>query len=244
MQFQWTWIGLIAVDTDNGEEFLRIFPPLASKSDVCVAFSLSFLVTALPEDIVKRFLSSAAFDLWRKVNVLIYYGEPQAFPTIPLCIQRAAGQQFEPLVGKVWVTTALWDLTLHSLARLLCSDGLHGFVSFSIPTNKRIKYDNYQAVFFAIRKSGREAFDCLYSKPSLSVKGQVRCRERENLETVSQDMKEIIHSLDSHSSLNAIFAVARALHAVYSSGSKQRLARDRLGLHRVQPWQVCLSFLK
>ncbi|XP_054832609.1 vomeronasal type-2 receptor 26-like [Eublepharis macularius] len=39
--FQWTWIGLIAPDSDNGEQFMKIFPALASKGGVCVAFSLS-----------------------------------------------------------------------------------------------------------------------------------------------------------------------------------------------------------
>ncbi|XP_054832620.1 vomeronasal type-2 receptor 26-like [Eublepharis macularius] len=41
LHFQWTWIGLFALNTDSGEQFMKIFPPLASSSGVCVAFSLS-----------------------------------------------------------------------------------------------------------------------------------------------------------------------------------------------------------
>ncbi|KAL8213429.1 UNVERIFIED_CONTAM: hypothetical protein K2H54_064822 [Gekko kuhli] len=230
--FQWTWIGLIAVDTDNGEQFMRIFPTVARKSGVCVAFSLSFPVTALPEDIVKRFLCSDAFHLWRKVSVLVYYGEPQAFPAIPHLIQRTVEDRIKPPVGKIWITTALWDLTLSFHTRLLRSDGIHGFVSFSIRTKKRIKDVNYRAVTSAIRQFVKKAFGCFYPKTSLSVKAQVRCRERENLEAISQDVKETIHSLDSFSSFNAIFNVAWALHAAYSSRLKQMLSRDRLGLQR------------
>ncbi|KAL8213430.1 UNVERIFIED_CONTAM: hypothetical protein K2H54_064849 [Gekko kuhli] len=235
LHFQWTWIGLVAPDTDNGEQFLRIFPTLASKSGVCVAFSLSIPVTTMIKEIEEKFLSSAAFLWWTKVNVLVYYGEPQAFATIPDCIQKAAEDRIKPPVGKIWVTTALWDLTHHLFYSLYRSGRIHGFLSFSLQTNKRTNIGSYR--IYDIRQLGRKAFDCFYSKPASSVKGKVRCRERENLGTISQSVKETIHSLDSFSSFNAIFTVARALHATYSSGSKQMLARDTLGPQKLKLWQ-------
>ncbi|XP_060094484.1 vomeronasal type-2 receptor 26-like [Heteronotia binoei] len=116
VHFRWTWIGLIASDTDNGEQFLRVFPPLASRSG--------------------------------------------------------------------------------------------------------------------------QSFHCIFSKPALSVKGQVSCAERENLEELSQGMIETILSRDSYLTFHAVHTVARALHAAYSSKSKQTFSRGSLGSRRLQPWQL------
>ncbi|XP_060094482.1 vomeronasal type-2 receptor 26-like [Heteronotia binoei] len=138
VHFGWTWIGLIASDTENGEQFLRVFPPLA----------------------------------------------------------RRRG------------------------------------------TVKRIEFLTYLMLYPSIEQFWEQAFHCMYSKPALAVKGQVSCAERENLEDLSQDMIEIIHSRDSYLTFHAVHTVARALHAAYSLGSKQRIGRGSLGSHTVQPWQL------
>ncbi|XP_054832632.1 vomeronasal type-2 receptor 26-like [Eublepharis macularius] len=40
LHFRWTWIGLIAPGTDDGEQFMRLFPSVVIPQGICVAFSM------------------------------------------------------------------------------------------------------------------------------------------------------------------------------------------------------------
>lgn len=242
VHFQWTWIGLIASDTDNGEKFMRAFPPLVSRSGVCVAFSLSIPTTHRRlEDTTEFFFSSEAFGLWREVNVLVYYGESLFFEKTFLFIDRLATKWIKPPAGKIWITTALWDLTFYLNEWLLSSEHIYGVFSFLIWKNRQRELGRYISLYSKLMRFGSEAFNCSYSKPVLSVKGKERCAERENLETLSQDVIEAVLSDDSYLTFHVLHAVARALHATLSLRSKQQFSRDRFGPHTVQPWQVLCS---
>ncbi|XP_060094479.1 vomeronasal type-2 receptor 26-like [Heteronotia binoei] len=239
VHFGWTWIGLIASDTENGEQFLRVFPPLASRSGVCVAFSLTFpTVNIFTRKTEELFLSSDAFRLWREVNVFVFYGETQVLVDIFFCIQTLAEKWINPPVGKVWITTALWDLTFSFWKPQLTSDQLYGFFSFSMQTIKTIEFLTYAMLYSSIEQFWEQSFHCVYSKPALSVKGQVSCAERENLEDLPQDMIETILLRDSYLTFHAVHAVARALHATYSTRSKQVFSRGSLRPRPLQPWQL------
>ncbi|XP_060094483.1 vomeronasal type-2 receptor 26-like [Heteronotia binoei] len=110
---------------------------------------------------------------------------------------------------------------------------------FKIPqTNKRIEFVTYATLYSSIEQFWEQSFHCVYSKPSLAVKGQVSCAERENLEDLPQDMIETILSRDSYLTFHAVHALARALHAAYTSRFKQIFGRDKLGPHALQPWQL------
>ncbi|XP_053149299.1 extracellular calcium-sensing receptor-like [Hemicordylus capensis] len=85
-----------------------------------------------------------------------------------------------------------------------------------------------------------KAFHCFYAKHSLSVKDWVRCREKDNLETLPQEEIERVLSLDSYSIYNSVQAVAHAFHAAYSSRSKWMMVvdADKSTHQKLQPWQL------
>ncbi|XP_060542282.1 vomeronasal type-2 receptor 26-like [Pantherophis guttatus] len=45
LHFRWTLIGLFASDTENGENFMRIFPPVLVRNGICVVISQLFSTT-------------------------------------------------------------------------------------------------------------------------------------------------------------------------------------------------------
>ncbi|KAM6469677.1 vomeronasal type-2 receptor 26-like [Liasis olivaceus] len=81
---------------------------------------------------------------------------------------------------------------------------------------------------------------CSYTKDAFSVKVWRRCREREEAETLPQQVMDRILCLDSYFIYNTIWAVARALHAAYSSRSKRtKMEGGKISeTPRLKAWQL------
>ncbi|XP_061477007.1 vomeronasal type-2 receptor 26-like [Rhineura floridana] len=237
LHFRWTFVGLLAPDTDNGERFVKTLTPLLLRSGVCVAFSHSIPVLDSEDMTINHF----PYDKWQQVHVFVYYAEPIYIAVGIFLIQTICDKVLKPIEGTVWVTTALWDLSLDLMYSGITFRHVHGIFSFFIETNKMLNYDDFVPFFFAIKEFAEKAFTCLYSKHALSVKGWTRCRERVDLEMLPQGDLEWIHSLlDSYMIYCTVQAVARALDAAYSSRSKRRVI-DRLEFQRLKPWQTLPS---
>ncbi|KAM6473918.1 vomeronasal type-2 receptor 26-like [Liasis olivaceus] len=75
---------------------------------------------------------------------------------------------------------------------------------------------------------------------TLPKEGWTRCSEKENSETLPQQEIERIFSLDNSLTYNAIRTVAHALNAAHSSRSQRTIMgrKDRLGVQKLQPWQL------
>ncbi|XP_053234844.1 vomeronasal type-2 receptor 26-like [Podarcis raffonei] len=230
--FRWTLIGLIAPDTDDGERFMKTLTPVLTRSDVCVVISLT--IQGLNTNTIRTDL--LPFLKWRQVHVFVYYAEMTYFLDGMLIVQNAL--EMKSLVGKIWITTAMWDVSLELMYSGLSSQQIRGIFSFFIETNERTKYDDFEPFFFAIKQFWDKSFHCSYLKDALSVKGWTRCREREKPEVLLlQDDLQRSLSLDCHRIYNAVQTMAHALNAAYSSRSKQRV-RERLEAQRLQPWQL------
>lgn len=235
LHFRWTWIGLVTPDTDNGERFLRTLTPLLIRHNICIAFS-----TNVPGFFVENaVLAVASFLIWTQVNVFVYYGQDHFFYDATFLIQIAEEMSIKPVVGKVWITTALWDLTMSLSYQFLSSQYILGFFSFLIQTSKRTKYCDLRPFFSDIDQFGEKAFHCSYSKHALSMKGKQRCREEDKMEALPQEVLERILSQEHYSIFNTVWTVAHALNAAYLARSKwMAIVGD--DLKRVQPWQVVL----
>ncbi|XP_007441820.3 vomeronasal type-2 receptor 26-like, partial [Python bivittatus] len=70
-------------------------------------------------------------------------------------------------------------------------------------------------------KIPQTSFMCSYTKDVFSVKVWRRCREREELQALPQEVINRVLSLDNYFIYNTIWAVARVLHAAYLSRSKR-----------------------
>ncbi|KAF7235207.1 hypothetical protein EYD10_17949, partial [Varanus komodoensis] len=242
LHFKWMWIGLIAPDTDNGERFLRTFTPVLIRNAICPAFSqripvLSTERAVFPFEIMHQ---------WNKVNVSVYYGEIRSFFSTVLNLQRLASMYVKPIMGKVWITTALWDLMLTLSYQVLSSQHVNSFFSFLIRVNQRANYDDPETLFSGMHQFGREAFHCSHYKHLFSVKERTRCREKGTLEYLPEAIVGKILSLDGYSIYNLVQAVARALDAAHSSRPKRRVVEGghELEQQRVQAWQRSYTIIK
>ncbi|KAG6539384.1 type-2 vomeronasal receptor [Crotalus adamanteus] len=231
--FRWNWVGLLAPDTENGQRFLRTINPILTRNTICVAFSVS-----IPTLSWKLWLLyTEALHLWNQVNVLIYYGENRYFYSCIKILQQFVEKTIKPLLAKVWITTAMWDLFMNLSYEILTPRHLQAFFSFLIQTQRRPQYV-YETFFLPMQDFGTMAFNCLYSKHFFSVKGRMRCQENEDLGTLQEEVVEKTLSLDGYGIYNLAWAIARASHAAYLSRSKQKTMKERGHRLVLQMWQL------
>ncbi|XP_078242221.1 vomeronasal type-2 receptor 26-like [Pogona vitticeps] len=237
LHFRWNWVGLITPDTDDGERFIQMMTPLLLSNAICTAFSLRTPVQKqlieMPPDLLIK---------WNKARIFIYYGELRFFyAAIAILLLYTKGMAKFP-VGKVWITTAVWDLTPNLSYDVLVSPEIYGFFSFLIHREKRARQEDFDAFLTATWEFFLSSFTCSHSKHPLSVKERFRCQEAERLGAMPREWVEGTLSLDGYAIYNLAHAVARALKDALSSYGLRRMARlrgQRLRHPRLlQPWQL------
>ncbi|XP_078242225.1 vomeronasal type-2 receptor 26-like [Pogona vitticeps] len=237
LHFRWNWVGLITPDTDDGERFIQTMTPLLLSNAICTAFSLRTPVQKqlieMPPDLLIK---------WNKARIFIYYGELRFFyAAIAILLLYTKGMAKFP-AGKVWFTTAVWDLTPNLSYDVLTSPEIYGFFSFLIHREKRAREEDFDPFFSATWEFFLSSFTCSYSKHPLSVKERLRCQEIERLGALPRKWVEGTLSLDGYAIYNLAHAVARALKAALSSYGLRRM--NQLGGQRLrhprllQPWQL------
>ncbi|KAM3820756.1 vomeronasal type-2 receptor 26-like [Vipera latastei] len=228
LHFRWTLIGLFASDTDNGENFMRTFPPMLVRNGICVVISQLFSTTG------HKSALRDALTKWRQVNVFVHFLEytdiMDRIHPFHLALRRLTG----PIEGKVWISAALaiYELQKHRLFKYI-----HSFWSFTFLPNERPLDVAFQPHFFVEDPFRDHYFHCSLSKHVFSVKGRRRCTQKAPLETQEKRNRERIPN-DPHD-YSIMKTLAQALNAAYSSRSSRRSKKgeERLGAPRLQPWQ-------
>ncbi|XP_070790189.1 vomeronasal type-2 receptor 26-like [Pituophis catenifer annectens] len=228
LYFKWTLVGLFASDTENGENFMRIFTPLLVKNGICVVISQYFSTTRLTA------LHGNALSKWRQVNVYIHYMEYGAIfeRILPfhLILRRLPGH----IEGKVWITTLIG---LHPLREHSALKYVNSIWTVYFEGKKQPIKDSFIRGFYLDPPSGHQSYVCSFSKHVFSVKGRKRCTEKSPLGT--QKKKNMVWGTNFHHFYSAIKTLDHALNAAYSSRSRRRREEGKgsLGTPRLQPWQ-------
>lgn len=238
LHFEWTWIGLFAPDSANGDRFSRTLTSLLNQNDVCVAFSKQYsrMISYI------RTFQSVPTTLWKQVNVFLCYADTDfAFGPI-FSFHQIFNSNLNSTVGKLWITTVVWDVKLI----LAYSSFLFQYVQGSMSLDKssgRTIFDSYEPHSLFLERFWKEAFSCSYSKLGLSVKGWRRCRENRNIDTLPPQELERVLSQDRYTIYNTIKIVVRGLQVALMSRSRRNpgSGENRLEPFRWQPWQVFSS---
>ncbi|XP_060542294.1 vomeronasal type-2 receptor 26-like isoform X1 [Pantherophis guttatus] len=228
LHFRWTLIGLFASDRENGENFMRTFPPMLVRNGICVVISQLFSTrgyTASLRDSLSK---------WRQVNVFVHFMELdyiwERILPFHLTFMRLPG----PIEGKVWILTNFAGYKINK-RRLL--KYIHSIWNFGYQGKERPRDSAFEPHFFVETKFQDPYFLCSLSKNVFSVKGRRRCTQKAPLETqVKRNRGRIQNNYDYYSFMKVL---AQALNAVYSSRSRRRRKEGEktLGSPRLQPWQ-------
>ncbi|XP_042329698.1 vomeronasal type-2 receptor 26-like [Sceloporus undulatus] len=248
LHFRWTWIGVIIMDTENGERFVQMVLPLFSQRGVCFAFIERIRILKMFtefENILEQGEKIADKVMSSKANVLVAYGESYSLayfrwlsvlPTTKIS------------TGKVWITTAQVELTSFSYQRAWKEDLFHGAISFTTHSSDLPEFQKFLIKKNPLTPKGdgfirefwQEAFGCVLPNTSVNQMDMRTCTGDEKLESLSATIFEMRMTSHSYSIYNAVCAVAHALHDLFSSRLKYKAitATKPRKLHNQYFWQL------
>ncbi|XP_058038587.1 vomeronasal type-2 receptor 26-like [Ahaetulla prasina] len=251
LHFNWTWIGILIMDNDQGEKFVESMIPLFSKNGVCVSFIEKFhKLTDFSrlDGMLQQGVKIYDHAMSGKVNALVFNGESFAMGYLLWLqyIPNIEEVRSKPK-GNVWIMTAQMELSLIPFQRTWDIKIIDGALSFTVHSTALPEFRLFageQNPFSAkkdrfIKQFWQEAFDCVFTNVMSDVDENI-CNGKENLVNLPGPFFEMDMTGHSYSIYNAIYAIAHALNALSSSRNSEKSILDRIGrkLHNEDVWQL------
>ncbi|KAG6516845.1 type-2 vomeronasal receptor [Crotalus adamanteus] len=249
--FRWTWVGIFAVDNSNGEHFLGTMEQLFSQNGICSACT-----QRIPQlahwDNLKEILEIAS-DIYLpliddRISTFIIYGESLQVLWLAAVIFLLSGMKEHLSPGKVWIMTAQSDFVLTGMQRNWNSQLFHGAISFTIHSRELLGFKKFLQIIKPswttedgfIKDVWEQAFDCLFPELLELMSDNDACSGEDSLGNLPRPLFETQMTGHSYSIYNAVYAVAHALHDLFSLRSNQRnwVACKRSLCQGLQSWQL------
>nr|XP_056720348.1 vomeronasal type-2 receptor 26-like [Euleptes europaea] len=252
LHFRWTWIGLIAVDDDSGDQFLQTVVPMLSQNGICYAFTLRTPRDTYMTDVRDLFFKSIQkypVLIESQANVYFVYGEPSSMLGLRMLLLLAPFFAL-PRVSKVWVVTSHWDFEFVCFESIPEIENFHGAISFAVHSNQPPEFQQFLQVISPFWTKGdgfiqnfwEQAFNCQLKIPSEQEESKTICTGEEKLESLPSVLFEMSMTGHSYNVYNAIYVVAHVLHSMHEFISKSKTLgkgqRPGLLMLNFQPWQL------
>ncbi|XP_054850450.1 vomeronasal type-2 receptor 26-like [Eublepharis macularius] len=250
LHFQWIWVGLLAMDNDSGDLFLKTLEPLLSKHGICLAS------TGRIQNQSKWDYLPDLFDLTTSiykpltdshVNTIILYGEAMTLVTMNTLMFLGLAEHKEDVsLRKVWIMTGQIDFTLSGFQSFMNCDLFQGALSFTIHSQEVLGFQKFLHIIKPHWTKGDgflkdfwgQAFNCLFPNFQEPIEANGTCTGDERLESLPGSFFEMCMTGHSYSIYNAAYAVAHALHAMYLTRGRAIVGGRRIRFHDLQPWQL------
>ncbi|XP_042329603.1 vomeronasal type-2 receptor 26-like [Sceloporus undulatus] len=256
LHFKWRWIGFFAANEDILEWFVKKILAEFSLSGIC--FSVIELFTSISYDTSRGEIMKSAAAFFEKVtnnkaNVSVIFGEIHTMVTLRWWLDHESRQTVQKSKGKVWILTAGMELKNVGNGRTWDTQQLHGVLSFVIHSNELPGFQQFLQKTTPSSSNGdgfieefwSQAFGCTFQGSLQNNVGGNTCTGEEKLESIPEHVFPMSITSQSYSIYNAVYAVAHALHVMYSSRFKTKtMAKmDKKELQNQVVWQLH-SFLK
>ncbi|XP_066486346.1 vomeronasal type-2 receptor 26-like [Tiliqua scincoides] len=255
LHFGWTWIGVLADDTDKGDRFVQSIISEFIPRGICFDFleRVETMYVSRVFETLNWMLKIYIIIMKSKANALVIYEETIMHLRLLLYLPKMGWTPME-LKGKVWIMTVQMELTTLTLQRTWDIQDIHGALSFSIHSNKLFGFQNFlqsRNPFLTkedgfIRDFWEQSFECGFPKPfSGDDEAEKTCTGEEKLEDLPGAFFEVHMTGHSYNIYNAVYTVAHALHTMQSCQPKcQRILNGgRRTAEDYQPWKLN-QFLK
>ncbi|XP_032094520.1 vomeronasal type-2 receptor 26-like [Thamnophis elegans] len=196
LHFRWIWIGVLAVNDDNGEKFVQQVLPMFSQHGICFDFIQDFPYVAFYIDYNQ--VIDDGFQIYQVLmrstaNVIVLYGESRSITFLRMYLQLAEVDDI-PKKTKIWVTTAQTEYTSISFHKSWNIHFLQGALSFAVHTKEIEDFPKFLESISPINNQHdyfrkyfwEQAFNCFFTGPETENK----CTGQERLETLPTSVFE------------------------------------------------------
>nr|XP_014353271.1 PREDICTED: extracellular calcium-sensing receptor-like [Latimeria chalumnae] len=248
--FGWTWVGVIAIDTEFGELSTQSLKEELGKTNVCIDFSeiIPLIYSARKINHVVDVIKGSSVNAIVIISLETYI--------VPL-IEEVTRQN---ITGKTWVATEAWSTSTSSfksdLAKTLTGTigiaahkrDIPGFRNFLLKLHPFMSRNNmYLEIFW------EHIFGCTWPNTDTnkttganeSADGVQFCTGIEDLSDVNISFFDVSESRITYNVYNAVYAVAHALHDLYTCapGEGPFYNGTCANIQYFEPWQL-LHYVK
>nr|XP_034957894.1 vomeronasal type-2 receptor 26-like [Zootoca vivipara] len=232
LHFRWTWIGVLYLDVGSSKIFVQNVLSTFADNGICFGF-----IRTIPDigfsnqlhEMAEKACEVINITMESTANAVIFHGDFQAMLNLRILLRFS---QFEdvPVKMKVWIMTADVDFTSIPVQRSWDIHFIHGSVTLAVSSKEVAGFQEFlQMRNPTLEKEDgflwdfwQKVFDCLLPSSDEDKRDGNNCTGEEKLESLPGSVFEMRMTAHSYSIYNAIYAVAHALHAMYSSISKCR----------------------
>ncbi|XP_078524851.1 extracellular calcium-sensing receptor-like [Lissotriton helveticus] len=242
MYFGWSWVGLLAEDSDYGQHGIQIMKEQLIQAGVCIAFSENILTGQLNKNAIEL---AQLIKMTSANAIAIFSLDEYLLPVLDELI-------WLNVTGKIWIASEAWSTsTILSMDKY--SVILKGTIGFAIHSGEMPGFKEYlqggslsrSSDDLLLRTFGEEAFRCTWQDFNPFDNKSNSCtglKQRDGLNNVSHEMPDWRVSYNVYT---AVYAIAWALRDLF-------LCRPQRGpfhygscgnIMDFQPWQL-LHYLK
>ncbi|KAM6451827.1 vomeronasal type-2 receptor 26-like [Liasis olivaceus] len=213
------------------EVLLRKVLPFFSEHGICFDF-IEKLPGGMIGDTPMLFQTTQAkvsLAVNSAANTVIFHGEFYSVAFLWMLLQLSEYDDMAGKKAKVWIMTADVDFSSVLLQRSWSVHFLHGAISLAIHSKEVSGFQKFVEMRNPIlhKRDGflkeiwQDVFSCLLPNSTTDPKEGKVCTLEEKLETLPVTLFETRMTAHSYSVYNAVYVVACALHALYSSINRQ-----------------------
>ncbi|XP_078524846.1 extracellular calcium-sensing receptor-like [Lissotriton helveticus] len=245
MYFGWTWVGLLAEDSDYGQQGIQIIKQELMAAGACVAFSENIILSRADRNAFH--ISQVIRDSTATAIVVFCSDTDMVIIVDEMVRQNVTGKVF--IASENWSTSALLSVKKYS-------DILTGTIGFAIHSGEMPGFDQHlrnvnpskYADDVFIREFWEDSFGCVWSDHLNHLGSRVSniklCTGHENLSNLPTLFNATYQGI-AYSTYMAVYAIATALQDLVSckNDGSPFSPRNCADLVDFEPWQV-LHYVK
>ncbi|XP_069618631.1 extracellular calcium-sensing receptor-like [Ranitomeya imitator] len=234
MHFNWTWVGLIALSQDYGQQGIQVIKQELLKAGACLAFTEYILNSR--QDKNAPHLTKVIQESSAKV-IVIFSTDVEMVPLLNEMVKKN-------VIGKIFVASEAWSTSV-LLSDSKYSPILSDSVGFSFHSSVIPNFQQYlNSIHPLQRPGGTWVYDC--ELLNLEINTQLlnnsinMCVEKEDLKSIYNSFSDVSSLRGAHNLYAAIYVIAEALHDFHIYHKTIRPLNDKgFGIFdNLKPWQL------
>ncbi|XP_018416473.1 PREDICTED: vomeronasal type-2 receptor 1-like [Nanorana parkeri] len=246
LHFGWTWVGLLAADSDYGQQGIQLVRQELLKAGACVAFTENIIMNDQDRNaqhIVKVIRAST-------VKVIVAFSTDIELFAILEEMLRQNVTDITFVASEAWSTTSIHSIEKYS--KLLAGTIGLAFYSGNIPGLKTFLHAIHPSMSLGrdwIQTFWEEALDCKFNtnRNATDILDSAfrECTGAESLENIHNSFTDVSNLRTTYNVYTAVHVVAKALEDLKNCNlQKGTLSLNRCAnIYHFKPWQL-LHYLK